>query len=286
MGSEMSSEEADISDAVETENTKFVSEGNLYDANDLPGREEGDGMELPVVAPKMDPPPAHPSAAIITDSIVSDILVDASNAQIKLPDIGGLSLETLPPPRDDKFLDLSPPAKPLIAERKIKRYPKGSLPPAVKKQREPKFVPYEPYKAAVANMGTETAWAKDRLNISSRGNFEEGELAKSFNTSLERGEVGKGEADEGEMNSNFDRNYQIMMEIKENEIECLKAQVENAEKQLKIQTKVNTEVKKLLVASVGEDIEARVDFLTQDKARLAADVIQYNNRFVNILKGL
>ena len=38
---------------------------------------------------------------------------------------------------------------------------------------------------------------------------------------------------------------------------------------------VNSEVKKLLVASVGEDIEARVDFLTQDKARLAADVMQY-----------
>jgi hypothetical protein len=41
---------------------------------------------------------------------------------------------------------------------------------------------------------------------------------------------------------------------------------------------VNAEVKKLLVASVGEDIEARVDFLTQDKARLAADVVQYNNK--------
>ena len=42
----------------------------------------------------------------------------------------------------------------------------------------------------------------------------------------------------------------------------------------------------MLVASVGEDIEARVDFLTQDKARLAADVLQYNNkisRWVNIL---
>ena len=30
--------------------------------------------------------------------------------------------------------------------------------------------------------------------------------------------------------------------------------------------------------SVGEDIEARVEFLTQDKARLAADVLEYNNR--------
>jgi len=32
------------------------------------------------------------------------------------------------------------------------------------------------------------------------------------------------------------------------------------------------------VASVGEDIEARVDYLTQDKARLAADIRQYSNK--------
>ncbi|CAB4054171.1 unnamed protein product [Lepeophtheirus salmonis] len=47
---------------------------------------------------------------------------------------------------------------------------------------------------------------------------------------------------------------------------------------LKIQIQVNSEVKKLLVASVGEDLEARVDFLTQDKARLASDLRQYANR--------
>jgi hypothetical protein len=41
---------------------------------------------------------------------------------------------------------------------------------------------------------------------------------------------------------------------------------------------VNGELKSLLVASVGEDIEARLDFLTQDKARLAADVLHYNKK--------
>merc|ERR1719193_1355195 len=69
-----------------------------------------------------------------------------------------------------------------------------------------------------------------------------------------------------------------MLDAKENEIEQLRHVLESAEKQLKIQTQVNSEIKKLLVASVGEDIEARVDFLTQDKARLAADVMQYSNR--------
>ena len=43
----------------------------------------------------------------------------------------------------------------------------------------------------------------------------------------------------------------------------LRRELEEREKQLRIQTQVNTEVKRLLVASVGEDIEAKVDFLTQ-----------------------
>ena len=51
-----------------------------------------------------------------------------------------------------------------------------------------------------------------------------------------------------------------------------------AEKQLRIQIQVNSEIKKLLVASVGEDIEAKVDFLTQDKARLSADIRQYSSK--------
>ena len=33
-------------------------------------------------------------------------------------------------------------------------------------------------------------------------------------------------------------------------------------------TQVNTEVKRLLVASVGEDIEAKVDFLTQVRMKI------------------
>ena len=40
-------------------------------------------------------------------------------------------------------------------------------------------------------------------------------------------------------------------------------ELDERDKQLRVQTQVNTEVKRLLVASVGEDIEAKVDFLTQ-----------------------
>merc|ERR1719471_2800206 len=83
------------------------------------------------------------------------------------------------------------------------------------------------------------------------------------------------------MRSELEQNYRCMLDIKEKEINILKEKLENSEKQLKIQTKVNEEVKRLLVASVGEDIEARVEFLTQDKARLAADVLEYNNKIAS-----
>merc|ERR1719351_135778 len=81
-----------------------------------------------------------------------------------------------------------------------------------------------------------------------------------------------------EMNIELEKNYRVMLDIKEKELARMQEMLMNSEKQLKIQTKVNEEVKRLLVASVGEDIEARVEFLTQDKARLAADVLEYNNR--------
>ena len=57
-----------------------------------------------------------------------------------------------------------------------------------------------------------------------------------------------------------DRDY--VME-RQSEIAKLRRELDERDKQLRIQTQVNTEVKRLLVASVGEDIEAKVDFLTQ-----------------------
>ena len=91
-------------------------------------------------------------------------------------------------------------------------------------------------------------------------------------------DINESDEKQHEISSELEKNFRVMLEIKEKEIERLKKALENQEKQLKIQTKVNEEVKRLLVASVGEDIEAKVEFLTQDKARLAADVLEYNNR--------
>jgi len=182
---------------------------------------------------------------------------------------GGNSLEkalvgrSLPPILDN--VDLRPPApsQPLIAESKAKVYPKGSLPPALKKQREPKFVPYEPYKGATAFM--EGSRANRRPSPT-----------KHISSISQK--LGGGREEDGVENSQLAANYRVMLEAKEEELMLLRERLQAQEKQLKIQTKVNSDVKQLLVASVGEDIEARVDFLTQDKARLAQDVLHYSNR--------
>jgi hypothetical protein len=78
-----------------------------------------------------------------------------------------------------------------------------------------------------------------------------------------------------------DQSEMLLKEVKEEHekyVKLLKAQLSEANAQFRIQTQVNSEIKKLLVASVGEDIEAQVDFLTMDKARLSADIRQYSSK--------
>merc|ERR1719234_1584111 len=94
--------------------------------------------------------PSLESANIIRKMESANII--RKPAGLLLPEAGGLVISKLPPIHDD--VDLRPtPTKPgerLVAAEKAKVYPKGTLPPTVRKQREPKFVPYEPYKGAVS----------------------------------------------------------------------------------------------------------------------------------------
>jgi len=279
-------------------------------ATDFGGREQGDGMEkeeeqpvqtyedqhlsktpLLEIQQKEVEEPALPSLCqgelLNSGPPASAPSMESANiirkpAGLLLPEAGGLVISKLPPIHDD--VDLRPtPTKPgerLMAAEKAKVYPKGTLPPAVRKQREPKFVPYEPYKGAVSFL--ESGSSRKPPPIGRGGGF--GSLDRaSRGSSVESpasvvSAVSFREERELDEASPLAANYRAMLEVKEKEIEQLRSQAEASDRQLKIQTKVNSEVKKLLVASVGEDIEARVDFLTQDKARLAADVMQYSNR--------
>lgn len=226
-----------------------------------PGREQGDGMEKPTAAISQ---PSELKPREILENLTKDKKI------IEIPETG-LKLDKLPPITDSVDLPPIVPKNPLVLE-KPKLYPRGSYPPSGKRMKEPKFVPYEPYKGAVAFMEKNVMKGGDRkLSRTSRSTSVESEVFANKNDS-------NVESSTGPISDELKRNYRAMLDVKEKEIQTLRENLDTAEKQLKIQSKVNTEIKKLLVASVGEDIEARVEFLTQDKARLAADVIEYNNR--------
>lgn len=55
----------------------------------------------------------------------------------------------------------------------------------------------------------------------------------------------------------------------EQQIAELKKERDSFESQLKFQVQVNSELKNLLVAAVGEDLQTRVNVLTEDKLQLA-----------------
>lgn len=57
--------------------------------------------------------------------------------------------------------------------------------------------------------------------------------------------------------------------VYEQKITELKKERDSFESQLKFQVQVNSELKNLLVAAVGEDLQTRVNVLTEDKLQLA-----------------
>merc|ERR1719481_1597623 len=211
----------------------------------------------------------------------------SSERMIELPE-AGLKMEKLPPIHDNVTMPPLIRTDSIIRE-KPKVYARGSYPPTHKRNKEAKFVPYEPYKGAVAFMVSNKA--KKSLSPFKNINrsldnevFEKVETSNCDNPDKAREKTPEKNncdttGDEPrEMNTELEKNYRVMLDIKEKELARMQEMMVTSEKQLKIQTKVNEEIKRLLVASVGEDIEARVEFLTQEKARLAADVLEYNNR--------
>nr|ACO15190.1 Golgin-45 [Caligus clemensi] len=165
-------------------------------------------------------------------------------------------LSKLPPIESDPSLPLpvSVPSSPLVLEvPQLRVKPPRKKKPAPK---EPKFVPYEPYKAAIRPILHHPSYLAPLKNNNSNNNNPKPSSVSSKHIS-----------------PSPNSEEETKREIKE-----LQDKLEETERNLKIQLQVNSEVKKLLVASVGEDLEARVDFLTQDKARLAADLRQYANK--------
>lgn len=142
--------------------------------------------------------------------------------------------------------------------------------PVPVRRREPKFVPYEPYKAAVTPVREMDTRCRTRLAAleipfplhHSPGGGEEPPLLAVVR-----------EVPEGTPPSPSSQGAPFEQRLHEAH-QC----TQDLQEQLRVQVEVNRELKKLLVASVGEDLEARVHFLSEDKAQLAADVRAYAQR--------
>jgi hypothetical protein len=179
----------------------------------------------PSHAPASHPAAEHPPAA-----------KNIAAAPIYLPDTG-ITLAKLPPITDK--VDLLPPNYPkaVLLQEKPRFFAKGSAPAGtLKKSKEPKFVPYEPYKGAVKpffDVPTKPRqqWTPERkLSQQQRAPVEKGVPEEP-----ERGVSEKGVSEETEQ---LEQNYRAMLEAKEKEIDRLRQSLQTAEKQLRIQTQV------------------------------------------------
>lgn len=169
--------------------------------------------------------------------------------------------------------------------------------PIAIRQKEPKFIPYEPYKAAVTpiipeqkNIKGEKSLSRSRhndskvtltethipfpltcTNLSLHENLQNNEETVPLLKVLKEVKVLKEDKEEKE-----DVAWIKEKTAMKDEINKLKEEKSQLEDQFKIQLQVNSELKKLLVASLGEDMQTRVQFLSEDKAKLAQDIAHYS----------
>lgn len=172
------------------------------------------------------------------------------------------------------------------------------------KRKEPKFVPYEPYKAAITPIvPPEETKVKSKRKSSKSGKaglveqhipfpllnnpnlspvirvLRDNPLgSEGVNASSGRSSTYTSVAES--FQTERDQWEEERMKFEE-EIAKLKNGKRDMENQFKVQTQVNAELKKLLVASLGEDMQSRVQFLSEDKARLAQDIAQYSQMLLD-----
>ncbi|XP_046396327.1 golgin-45 [Ischnura elegans] len=230
-----------------------------------PLRTSGDGMEKP--EPK-------------TENIVRNTLID----------------QLIYRPEEHKSSYTSPP--PDIGVEKISLIPHTVFKPKKEKifignlkGREPKFVPYEPYKGAVNPIvppekkrvknkcGGGTVASRKSSSVSSLCN-EASQMSSKGREADDNNEVENESVldsilhSEGVFSDGWEEDCKQMKGL----IAQLKDERGQLEAQLKFQAQVNGELKTLLVAAVGEDLESRVHNLTEDKAHLSRALLSSARR--------
>uniref|UniRef100_A0A2A4JE28 Golgin-45 n=1 Tax=Heliothis virescens TaxID=7102 RepID=A0A2A4JE28_HELVI len=133
----------------------------------------------------------------------------------------------------------------------------------------PKFVPYEPYPAAVKPMTPQTVTKGMKK---SRNNMDINTLISQMsqmNTNLKEFKPRpklNSTGDKSALDIDTSNTEKVEMQKK---IDDLTHENESLKEQLKQQVQVNKELKTMLVASMGEDLETQVQSLNEDKKHLA-----------------
>lgn len=128
-------------------------------------------------------------------------------------------------------------------------------------------MPYEPYKAAVKPIIPNSIKANNRQKT--KKNFAAIFRTKKLSENETKDEKDCVKSDVKSENQSSDVDWEAKFKILELEMLTLKEENEQLENQLKFQVQVNGELKNLLVAAVGEDMETKVHVLTEDKLHLA-----------------
>ncbi|XP_035224838.1 golgin-45-like [Stegodyphus dumicola] len=169
------------------------------------------------------------------------------------------------------------------------------------KRKEPKFIPYEPYKAAVSsiipspnkhekivppkvlvNSQQEKIFPPeiviDSQKVSSlASSIIQHNSKKLYSTSEEKyvsSEHVETSADEKKCSSSCN----LKISALEKQVKQLEKEKKELESQFRIQTEVNADLKKMLIASLGEDMQLKVQYMTEDKARLGMNVLQFSEQ--------
>ncbi|XP_065371479.1 uncharacterized protein LOC135963510 [Calliphora vicina] len=156
--------------------------------------------------------------------------------------------------------------------------------PEHKKNKPPKFIPFEPYTGAVnpivSKQKSGSATPRTMTTKSNRNNLDIGILVTQM-SSMRTQEL---QEPEGEIkdDATSQRDGSDVQNAKEldnlrEELKKLKEERDYFQGQFKFQTQVNAELKNLLVASVGEDLLTRVNVLTEDKLQLARALLDTAN---------
>lgn len=177
-----------------------------------------------------------------------------------------------PVPPGDKVFNLVP--KYVSGDKKV-----GSKSLSMK-PKEPKFIPYEPYKGAVQPLGVKKKPLPVKLNLNDKNNIEIHQLVDQM-SEMRLAEMNKLKADLNKDEIIPRKQWEKEKAAYETDIKNLKETKAHLENQLKFQAQVNGELKTLLVAAVGEDLESRVQHLTEDKLSLARALLNSANHLTS-----